>query len=160
MRNEPSFDAPIPGQSLTGEQGSKPWEQPAKYNTVEEALSFYVPKFNEEEALGELINQIESGTPLTTLADITTKLGSMQGLHTIDVALQIAPVLVEYFIGVAEAAGVEYKTGIEKKKRSEGTSSSDMGVLLKDFDMPMEEEVFDMPMEEEETKGIMTRRDK
>ena len=38
------LDAPIPGQSLTAEVGSRPWQQPAKYNTVEDALEFYANK--------------------------------------------------------------------------------------------------------------------
>ena len=28
------MDAPIPGQSLTAELGSRPWQQPAKYSNV------------------------------------------------------------------------------------------------------------------------------
>ena len=34
------LDAPIPGQSLTTEPKSRPWEQPPKYTTAEEALDF------------------------------------------------------------------------------------------------------------------------
>ena len=41
-KKSPMLSAPIPGQSLTAEPGSRPWEKPAKYTTVEETLKFYI----------------------------------------------------------------------------------------------------------------------
>ena len=34
----PSFDYPIPGQGMTAEVGSRPWQNPPQYTTVEQAL--------------------------------------------------------------------------------------------------------------------------
>ena len=44
INNEPMLDAPIPGQSLTHELGARPWQTPAQYATVEEALDYYIPR--------------------------------------------------------------------------------------------------------------------
>ena len=41
--NTEMIDAPIPGQSLTNEPGSYPWEKPPKLNTVDEVISNYLP---------------------------------------------------------------------------------------------------------------------
>lgn len=38
-----TFDYPIPGQGMTAEVGSRPWQNPPQYTTVEEALEFYIP---------------------------------------------------------------------------------------------------------------------
>ena len=35
---QPSFDAPIPGQSMVSELGARPWQQPSQYTTIEEAV--------------------------------------------------------------------------------------------------------------------------
>ena len=41
-----NFKAPIPGESLTKELGNYPWEQPAEFDTVEDALDDYLKESN------------------------------------------------------------------------------------------------------------------
>ena len=89
------FDAAIPGQSLTAELGSRPWQQPAQYTTVEEALDYYIPRLESEEVSAQLLDVLEMGIPVTTVAN-TLQLGSvMEGKHSVDVGMLILPVLVE-----------------------------------------------------------------
>ena len=38
---EELFDAPIPGMSLTHELGDRPWQTPAQFPTVDEAIEYY-----------------------------------------------------------------------------------------------------------------------
>lgn len=45
---EPNLDAPIAGMGLTHEVGARPWQQPPQYNTVEEAMDFYISKLENE----------------------------------------------------------------------------------------------------------------
>ena len=40
---QPNFDGPIAGMGLTHELGARPWQQPAQYSTVDEAMKFYDP---------------------------------------------------------------------------------------------------------------------
>jgi len=40
------LDAPIPGQSLTGELGNFPWENPPQYVTLADAVGFYTDKMD------------------------------------------------------------------------------------------------------------------
>ena len=164
------LDAPIPGQSLTGEKGAYPWEQPPKINTVDEAAEHYIPMFNEEEILSGILSHIEAGVALTTMADLITKGGVMTGLHSIDVGMMVAPVLVEMMITAADAADIEYKIGTEPKKK-EGSTKSSIAAALKsekveletlptDLGMTMEmsmDEVVEEPLEKE-SMGMMTRR--
>tara|TARA_R110000764_G_scaffold39246_1_gene87510 strand:+ start:1007 stop:1525 length:519 start_codon:yes stop_codon:yes gene_type:complete len=168
LLNKPDLlDAPIPGQSLTSEPGSQPWEQPPKLTTVDEAVEHYVPMLRDEEILSDALSNIESGVALTTLADVITKAGAMTGLHSIDVGLMVAPILVELFISAADAAGIEYTIGTEKKKKSGSTSASRAAALREmmgdeesvDIDEPTTEEV-QLPAEEPEeaSMGMMTRR--
>ena len=155
------LDGPVPGQSLTGEVGSKPWEQPPKLNTVDEAVEHYVPMFNDEEILSGMLSHIEAGVALTTMADLITKGGVMTGLHSIDVGLMVAPVLVEMMINVADAADIEYKVGTEVKKK-EGTTKASIQAALRDTNED-DIEVVELPEEapvvtEETSMGMMSRR--
>tara|TARA_R110000803_G_scaffold183569_1_gene245917 strand:- start:5275 stop:5766 length:492 start_codon:yes stop_codon:yes gene_type:complete len=162
MLNEPMLDAPIPGQSLTGELGSKPWEQPPRMSTVDEVVDKYLPMFSDEDLVIDFVNQMEAGIPITTIVSVLTKSGVMAGAHSIDTGLLASPVLVEMLISVAEASDIEYKIGTEKVKNDKPRMSA-IQASLKDFGEPegvtlMEEEV---PVEEPEEApmGMMARRD-
>lgn len=164
LSNEPTFDAPIPGQSLTGEVGSKPWEQPPKLTTVDEVISNYIPMFEDEEFVTELVNQMEAGIPIIPIVDILIKSNVMDGEHSLDVGLLAAPVIIELLINVAEASDIEYDVG-NKTKGTTKPSMSAIALALKDVNIPDEEEdtedtmvteVEEPPMEQ--SMGLMAKR--
>ena len=62
---EPILDAPIPGSSLTKEVGNSPWKNPPQYNTLEEAVNFYVDQMSTDEFTEKLITTLEMGVPVT-----------------------------------------------------------------------------------------------
>lgn len=135
------FDAAIPGQSLTAELGSRPWKQPAQYTTVEEALDYYLPRLQSEEVSAQLLDVMEMGIPVTTIAN-TMQLGSvMEGKHSVDVGMLILPVLVELIMLIGDTAGVKYTSGLEKDKV---TRSSLVDLAVEKFkEKDAEEEVSD-----------------
>jgi hypothetical protein len=79
----PMFDAPIPGQSMTAELGSRPWQQTPKLTTVEQALDYYIPKLTSPDKIGTLLNLIEQGVPLVLIADSLQTISVMEGIHTL-----------------------------------------------------------------------------
>lgn len=103
-----NFKAPIPGMSLTRAPGNAPWEQPPLHDTAEKALAFYLKKFDDEDTLDDLLFSLEAGYPLDALVDFLTSYSVMQGYHSFDVKMLISPILHEYIISLADAAGVEY----------------------------------------------------
>ena len=111
---ENTFSAPIPGQGMTAELGSRPWQNPPQYATVEEALEWYIPRLVSDEMYEGLVDTMELGIPLTTMADTLQSGGVMQGLHTIDVGMLAMPVIIEMLAYIAEDAGIEYNMGTEK----------------------------------------------
>ena len=141
------FNAPIPGQSLTTEPKARPWENPPKYTTEDEALAFYVNQINVVDRLQQLIHIMDSGFPIADLVDAVTLSGVMEGLHTIDVAVVISPALFELFRSVADIAGIEYKDGVVK---DEGFSSH---IIKLAKGKPRAEELVEQ-VEEEELKNI------
>lgn len=138
---EDAFDRPIPGMSLTHELGARPWQTPPEYATIEEALDFYIPRLTDPSFINRLIDIIEMGIPLTSLAEIITVGGVMQGLHTVDVAVLINPVLVELMEGIATKAGIEYRLGdVDGEDVPDKMLMSKVRKALKDTNLTEEDE--------------------
>ena len=108
---EALIDAPIAGQSLTSEVGGWPWEQPPQYSTVEEALEFYLPRLTEPTLQNDLMDVIEMGLPLTTIANALQQGAVMQGKHTLDVGILVMPVIMEMLAYLAEQRDIEFNMG-------------------------------------------------
>jgi|TARA_R110000823_G_scaffold23354_3_gene69730 hypothetical protein len=111
---EPSFDRPIPGSGLTTEPGSRPYKNPPQYASVDEAVDYYVKRLSTDEAADQIIQVLDMGVPITTIANIMCMHGVMEGKHTIDVSILIIPVLMELMALIGDSAGIEYTMGTEK----------------------------------------------
>jgi hypothetical protein len=165
----PMLDAPIAGQSLTAEVGNRPWQQPPQYTTVEEALEYYIPRITNPTMLENLFDVMESGIPLTTIANAIQTAGAMEGKHTLDVGILIMPVLIETMAYLAEEADVEYDEGsttdMRKDKPSDAAVARAINMVRKEQGeetnqetMP-EENVDTLDMEAEQPMGgLMSRR--
>jgi hypothetical protein len=158
-----TIDAPIAGQSLTAELGGRPWQQPPQYKTVEEALDYYIPRITEPTLQDDLMNVIELGIPLTTIADALQSGGVMEGKHSIDVGILILPVLIETLAFLAEEQGVEYDMGTDIEM-DDKPSSSAVALAIKKLKAKSKEPVVEEPEEqmemelEEPSGGLMSRR--
>jgi len=106
------FQAPVPGMSLMTEPKNRPWETPPQFSDAEDALSFYIKKLTSPKKSAELLGILELGYPVANLIDAVTLGGVMQGLHTIDVAIVIAPAMYELITAMADAVDIEYKNGV------------------------------------------------
>lgn len=162
---EPMIDAPIAGQSLTAELGNRPWQQPPQYSTVEDALQYYIPRLTNPEMLDDLLNVMETGIPLTTLANAIQSSGVMEGKHSLDIGILIMPVLMETMAYLAEESGIEYEVGTNKKigsdKPSQAAVANALALAEKEITKrnkePEEEEQIEMELEEP-SGGLMSRR--
>ena len=159
---EPQFKGPIPGQGMTAEPQARPWSNPPQYSTVEEALEFYIPRLQDAKAMDGMIDAMEKEIPITVLAETLTTGGVMQGLHTIDVATLVNPVIVEFLKGIAENADIEYDLGDVTKqdeKPSQGTLDRTRN-KLKEPDNQQEIEKDEKEKSEEDISvGLMSRRE-
>lgn len=170
MAERPLFDAPIPGQSLTAELGARPWQHPPKYVTVDEATEYYAQRVFSPDVRDDMLNVMEMGIPLTTIAEALQGAGTMQGLHTIDIGILMLPILVEMLAYIGDEEGVDYNLGIDRPQKDEDKFSDSTIALVKNrmkkrmesgefdkqetADEPMPEET----MEEAPATGLMARR--
>jgi hypothetical protein len=118
---QPMLDAPIPGMSMTHELGARPWQSPPQYSTVEEALDYYIPRLQSDEVTSQLLDVLEMGIPVSTIANTMQLAGVMEGKHTIDVGMLLLPVLVELIMMIGDTAKIDYTTGMDKGKDIRGS---------------------------------------
>lgn len=116
--------APIPGMSLTKTPKNQPWEQPPMFNTKEEALGFYFERLNDPEKLDDMLFLMKRKFPIQTFVESMTSYGVMEGYHTPDVKVIIAPILHEHIKMLLEALNIGYiewegPSDEEKKSKKE-----------------------------------------
>jgi len=157
---EALIDAPIAGQSLTSEVGGWPWEQPPQYSTVEEALEFYLPRLTEPTLQNDLMDVIEMGLPLTTIANALQQGAVMQGTHSLDVGILVMPVIMEMLAYLAEERGVKFNMGtnVEVDDSPSGVAVKLALKKLKAKEGEPEEEPEQEVEIEEPIGGLMSRR--
>ena len=120
------FGAPIAGNSLfTHKIGERPWERPVNIDRVEDAISFYMTSLSKEDTLDDLMIAIESGIAINPLSEALTLSQVMKGTHSLDVALLVKPVVMEFLAAVAESNDIDYKFSnkdpqaeLDKKERT------------------------------------------
>jgi len=117
-----TFDAPIPGQSLTDTPKNAPYERPPEIVDPIEAIDTHIAKLNEDGAMEDVLYFLEMGVDLKTMVQGILRSAVVSGIHSIDVSLIIAPVVHEYIKGFADATGLEYNEGFEDKEGKEAIS--------------------------------------
>jgi len=162
-RDEPILEAPIPGMAMTHEVGARPWQTPPQYPTVSKAAQYYVTSMQDESFIEQAINLMETGMPITLIANNIHLMSVMEGKHTIDVGMLLIPVIMEMLMLIGDRAGIEYSTGMERDKDIEVNDSASEAAFAKfqkelGEDKPQEEVVEEDKQEEEEPMGLMARR--
>ena len=167
---EPELDAPIPGMSLTAELGARPWQSPPEGATLEDAVDYYIPRLGDPEYVGQVLDIVESGVPLTSIAESMTLVGNMEGKHTIDVGILVQPVIVEFLKGIADITDTKYIMSADKEFRDKDVTEGMLNNVTKELQesLPKEQQSeidtlvdksIDTNTEEvEEPKGLMSRR--
>tara|TARA_B100000925_G_C21972604_1_gene458599 strand:- start:131 stop:628 length:498 start_codon:yes stop_codon:yes gene_type:complete len=159
------LDAPIPGMSLTHELGARPWQTPPKAATVGQAMETYLPAFEDDDVVEEVITVLKSGIPVTSIAEAAMLGGVMEGRHTIDVGILILPFLMEIISYIGDLAKIEYTMGNKKvvsdNVKIQPPSDSEIAVAAKRVTEIKEEiasDTVEETIETEEPKGLMARR--
>ena len=159
---QPLLDEPIPGQSLTAELVGRPWQSPEQYPTVDEAIEYYMSRMATDEFADSLLEVMEMGIPLTTMANTIQMSSVMEGKHSVDVGMLVMPMLIEMMMLIGDSADVEYDSGLTELKDDttkdailENVRRKLKEKLGEDKETP---EVEDVEEEIEEPTGLMARR--
>ncbi len=104
------FDRPIPGMSMTSPLGKYPYEQPPQMVEIEEVFQYYLDRIADEDAIDDIAMVCEMGVPLKPIVQSMLTANQMEGKHSIDVGLMIAPLLHAFLKGA-----IKTQTGIDAK---------------------------------------------
>ena len=154
MANNSIFlTAPIPGQSLTVEPGSVPWEKPPQYVTLDEVASFYSEKLDNPEAIFEMLNLLDKKIPILTIVNTMIKASIMQGYHTVDTGFLVTPILVEIIKTLAKLNDVSYRVSAEDAAKERTVSPAIIKQLIDEAKKKVEKS----PEAVVERKGLMAK---
>lgn len=108
--------APIPGQSLTREPGSRPYETPPQFTTVDDAMEkFVLPRILNPQSGAHIAALMDRGIPATSITDSLLITGFSQGMWTPDLATLIALPTYSAVIKSAELVGGPVLRGNEEQ---------------------------------------------
>mgnify|MGYP003112688583 CR=1 FL=1 len=167
LREEPLFDGPIPGQGLTAELGSRPWQNPPQLSTVEEAIDYYVERLTDESAIDQIVDILEMGVPIADIANAVQLGMVMDGVHSVDVGILVIPIIIELMMYIGDQANVQYETGLDKTAK-DGISDAKIVNITSKLKQKIEEKD-SLPKtkeekpeveekEEDKSVGLMSRR--
>ncbi len=107
------LEAPIPGQSLTDEPKNWPWENPPEMVDPDEVTKYYINKLADEEVMDDLSVLFGGNMPVAPFVKTLMTTGVMNGLHSVDVSLIVAPVIHEFIKASMTTYGIEVRDDIE-----------------------------------------------
>jgi hypothetical protein len=135
-------------------------------------------RLQKPEKVKSIAGLLTLGLDVVTLTEGLLRSAVIEGRHSIDTSLIIAPVIHEYIVGTADAAGLNYNEGMDEPSADEvdvnyTIRSKEAAKILKeleetgevDFDTEPEEtseesmemlEEFETPIEEK-PRGLMSR---
>lgn len=98
----------FPGQSLTAEPKNAPYENPPQYSKPEDAVEFHLSRLSEEDRMDALVDALEMDLTVVDLTEGILRGAVMDGRHSVDVSLLIAPIIHEFIRTTAEKSGVDF----------------------------------------------------
>ena len=161
-RTRSMFEAPVPGQSLTKEPGKYPWESPAQFNNIDEAMQHYMNRFQDEKVMFNLFSLMEAKVPITTIAESMILHGFAEGLYTPDVGLLVANDLMEILVGMAKEADISYEMGVRDDMEEEYRRAGQLKAVMAERekgDVPKVKEVIEeaTPQPAPKQAGLMAK---
>ncbi len=145
--NARQLDAPIPGQSLTAEPGSMPYEQPPQYTELSEAMDFMFDNVTQPKPYKDFLNMADSGVPISMIVQSILMFGASSGKFNIDLAMLMVEPLTTILAGLAVKENII--PVFETKKKEEEV---DVASLRKIFKKDEKKEEVKLPEVKEEVK--------
>jgi hypothetical protein len=110
-----AFRSQIPGISWTVPPKTYAWQRPPKFTSVAEVAQDYITRLSNKEALDDLLDAVDNGMPIVTIAESIMLGGVSSGAHTIDAGILVTPVIIEMLKTAAEVEGIDYVMFLEDK---------------------------------------------
>jgi len=154
------LEGPIPGMSLTTEPGNRPWENPPMIVDVDKAIEYYRDRILNKENHDAVLDILERGVPVQTLANVLQTGAVMKNIHTLDVGFLVMPVIEELIMLVADAYEINYMVSKEDEIRKIGVSPRQARLAVQEASKRIKDVKEELPIEEKPVmKGLMARKE-
>ncbi len=104
------FQPVPPGVSWTAPPKSRPWLNPPVDVNVVDVANTYISLLGSEEMVNDILDALETKTPLSLIAESLLLNGVSAGKHTLDAAVLVMPVVIEVLKTIAVLNKIETVT--------------------------------------------------
>jgi len=152
-----------PGISFTSPEKSRNWQKPPKLVKTTDVVKFYMTAISSDEIANDLLDTLETGVPLSVIAEAMMLANVGEGLHTIDAGILAMPVIMEMMKTVAMLNDIDtkdYTSDYDKEeKMSNRVVKQAIAQVFKTIE-PVAEEVKPVVEEAVQPMGLMARKTK
>ena len=104
------FNAPIPGQSLTGTPGNSTYEQPPEYTKLTDFMDYMFESMNRKNVRRDLLRMLDAGVPVQVLLEPIIMQAVSEGKINLDLAIMALQPLATVIYGMGQEAGINVVT--------------------------------------------------
>jgi hypothetical protein len=143
----------IPGQSLTAEPKNAPYENAPQMTKPEEVTLWHLNRIMEPDRMEAILDSLELGMfDVVTMTEGLLRAAVLDGRHSIDVSLIIAPVIHEFIKTSAERVGIDFDEGLpdNSKEKTQVKYQINQKKAAKVLEELRKEKKLDPPMEDPE----------
>lgn len=148
-----------PGISWTAPSKGRPWMSAPKVVNIGAVAQGYIDSLGQAEAANDILDALETGMPLATIAETFMLTGVNKGRHTLDAGILVMPVIIEVLQAIADLNKIEtvkFTQDLEKNTSVHPRVLREFAEKVSGAPEPMMEEE---PMPAEPT-GLMARKNK
>lgn len=111
------FQPVPPGVSWTAPPKSRPWLNPPQDTDVVTIANNYIGVLGSAEVANDILDSLETKTPLSLIAETLLLSGVASGKHTLDAAVLVMPVVIEVLKTIAVMNNIETVTFPEELEK-------------------------------------------
>ena len=112
------YDRPVPGESLTVEPKSRPYERPPEMSDMSDVLGYYLDVMYSKEFIDNIVQLLDVKCPVEVIVNAITMQNVIEGRHSVHTRLLISPILHEYLKLLATQADIEYVDNLDTRDMS------------------------------------------
>ena len=153
--------APVaPGISWTAPPKSRPWLNPPAQVDVSSVAKSYMVALSDNEAANDILDALETGVPIATIAESFMLANVSKGRHTLDAGILVMPVIMEVLKSIADFNDI--KVVMFQKDLEKGTTIHPrvFREFVNKMNAPIEEQEVVQEEMPEEPAGLMARKQK
>jgi hypothetical protein len=150
-----------PGVSWTAPPKSRPWLNPPEETDIVTIANNYISTLGDEEMVNDILDALETRTPIATIAEYFVMIGVSTGKHTLDAGVLVMPVVIEVLKTIAVMNNIDTVTFPKELEKGMTIHPRVLKQVINDMTKraggePEEEAVVEAPVE----TGLMARKKK